>query len=232
MEKGTEIKKQYVETAYRILSEEGFEEITIRRLAKETGRNSALLYYYFDSLKYLISVASIRYLVEYYDVISSIEKNYYESLEVNLQSWVCLGWFAFRNIPVYENFFLYDIESSEKALREYFMIFPEDRATIDNYSLNDCMLSLDLRMRDRWMLLRAAEEGAISQDSVDYLANFDYYLFCGMMNELRFTYKEQKTVEESLKKFSTILTETYRRSLSPGHTILGCHLETLRNEHY
>lgn len=230
MTKEKQIKQEYIEAAYRILSEERFEEITIRRLAKDTGHNSALLYYYFNSLRHLISIASIRYLVEYYDVLSSVESNHYESLEINLQSWVCMAWFAFRNVPVYENFFLYDIELSENALREYFQIFPEDRSTIDNYFLNDCLLTLDLRKRDRWMLQRAVEEGAILQDSVDYLVNFDYYLFCGMMNELRFTYGDEKAVDESLKKFGAVITETYRRSLVSGHEILGCHLETLRND--
>lgn len=230
MVKGKQIKREYVEAVYRILSEEGFEEITIRRLAKDTGRNSASLYYYFDSLRHLISIASIRYLVEYYDVLSSVENNHYEAMEINLQSWVCLAWFAFRNVPIYENFFLYDIESSENALHEYFMIFPEDKSTIDNYFLNDCLLTLDLRKRDRWMLVRAVEDGAISQESVDYLVDSDYYLFCGMMNELRYTYRDEKAVDESLKKYGAIMTETYRRSLLSGHSILGCHLETLRND--
>ena len=94
MEKDKQIKQKYVDTVYRILSEEGFEDITIRRLAKETGHNSALLYYYFNSLRHLISVASTRYLVEYYDVLYSVENNHHDSLEVNLQSWICMAWFC------------------------------------------------------------------------------------------------------------------------------------------
>lgn len=230
MNKSRHIKQEYVDTAYRILSEEGFEEVTIRRLAKETGRNSALLYYYFDSLRQLISVASIRYLVEYYDVLSTVENKHDESLEINLQSWICLAWFAFRNVPIYENFFLYDIDTSEKALHKYFSIFPEDKATIDNYFLNDCMLSLDLKMRDKWMLMKSVKEGAIAEADVEYLMNFDYYLFCGMMNELRFSYKDSEYVKESIRRFSSMLTETYRRFLLPGHSIHNEHLEYLCND--
>lgn len=64
-EKAQKIKREYVEAAYKLCCDQDVEYITIRQIAKITGRNSATLYYYFDDLRDLISVASIRYLTDY-----------------------------------------------------------------------------------------------------------------------------------------------------------------------
>ena len=146
MAKEKQIKQEYINIAYQILAEEGYEAVTVRRLAKETGRNTASLYYYFDSLSYLISIASVRYLM-HYDTLSNVIDQHYKALEVDLQSWVCLAWYAFHNVPIYENFFLYDIELSEKALYEYLELFPEERSLIDNYFMNNILLSLDIKAK-------------------------------------------------------------------------------------
>lgn len=229
MAKTIQIKREYIEAAYNLLRDKEFEEISIRQLAKETGRNSATLYYYFDDLRNLIAIASIRYLMDYYDTVSTVANAHYSALDINLQSWGCFAWYAFHNVPIYENFFLYDISKSERALNEYLEIFPEEKETITKYFFGEHFYSLDLRMRDKWMLQKGVEDGMIAQESVEYLCDFDYYLFCGMMSEIRYTYKDEKVFTKSLRKFITMLTETYCRHLLPGCSILGCHLETITN---
>jgi len=229
MAKALQIKREYIEAVYTLLCDREFDEISIRQLAKETGRNSATLYYYFDDLRSLISIASIRYLMDYYDTVSMVANSHYKALEINLQTWGCFAWYAFHNVPIYENFFLYNSSMSEKALNEYLEVFPEERDIITQYFFGEAFYSLDLRMRDRWMLQKSVKDGMIAEESVEYLSNFDYYLICGMMSEIRYTYKDEKVFAQSLKKFITILTETYRRQLLPGCSMLGCHLETITN---
>lgn len=229
MAKAMQIKREYIEAAYGLLCEKEFDEITIRQLAKETGRNSASLYYYFNDLRSLLSIASVRYLMDYYDTVSTVASSYYKAFEINLQSWGCLAWYAFHNVPIYENFFLYDSSMSEKALNEYLEAFPEEKDIITKYFFGESFYSLDLRMRDKWILRKSVEEGMIAEKSVEYLGELDYYLFCGMMGEIRHTYKDEEVFNRSFKKFIYILTETYRRQLLPGCSMLGCHLETLTN---
>lgn len=229
MAKAIQIKREYIEAVYRLLCDREFDEISIRQLAKETGRNSATLYYYFDDLKSLISIASVRYLMDYYETVSMVANSSNKALEINLQTWGCFAWYAFHNVPIYENFFLYDTARGEKALNEYLEIFPEERELITRYFFSEHFYSMDLRMRDRWMLQKSVKEGMIAEESVAYLNDLDYYLFCGMMSEIRYTYKDEKVFARSLERFIDLLTETYRRHLLPGCTMLGCHLETLTN---
>lgn len=229
MDKTTQIKREYIDVVYNLLCEEDFDKISIRHLATVTGRNSATLYYYFDDLRNLISIASIRYLTEYYETVSMVVNSHFNTLEINLHTWGCFAWYAFNNAPIYENFFLYDISKSEKALNEYLELYPEEKEFIKGYFLGETFYSLDLRMRDRWMLQKSAEEGMIASKSIDYLADFDFYLFSGMLSEIRHTKKDEKGIRDMLKKFLDIITETYRSQLLPGCSMLGCHLETIIN---
>lgn len=229
MAKAVQIKREYVDAVYDLLCDEEFDDISIRQLAKKTGRNSAALYYYFDDLKSLLSIASVRYLMDYYDTVSTVANTHYKALEINLQTWGCFAWYAFHNVPIYENFFLHDTVRGEKALNEYLEIFPEEKDLITRYFFSEHFYSMDLRMRDEWMLKKSAEEGMIAQESVEYLSNFDYYLFRGMMSEIRYTYKDEKVFADSFEKFTGLLTRTYRGQLLPGCSILGYHLETITN---
>ena len=54
------------------MKEDDIDKISIRKIAKRAGYNSATIYYYFEDLEHLILFASIRYLREY---TSALAKN-------------------------------------------------------------------------------------------------------------------------------------------------------------
>ena len=230
MDKAKQIKIEYVEAAYKLLCEQDFDEISIRQLAKITKRNSATLYYYFEDLNNLLTIASVRYLMEYYDILSTVVNSSFKILEINLLSWGCLACCAFKNPPIYENFFLRNPERSEKAFYEYLVLFPEEKEIVKHYFLGEQLYSSDLRQRDKWMLKKAVGERMISEESAEYLGNFDYYLFFGMVSEVRYKKCSEKEVSETQELFMEILTETYRKCLLPGCAMLDCHLKTIMND--
>ena len=65
MNTNTERKKKYIQIASRILEQEGPEGINIRRIAKEAGCTSAVLYKHFDNLNHLLVLASVKFLEPY-----------------------------------------------------------------------------------------------------------------------------------------------------------------------
>ena len=65
MNTNTERKKKYIQIASRILEQEGPEGINIRRIAKEAGCTSAVLYKHFDNLDHLLVLASVKFLEPY-----------------------------------------------------------------------------------------------------------------------------------------------------------------------
>ena len=63
--KGIETKKRFILSTYHKLLVQDSSEISVRKLAEENGCSIAALYKHFESLDYLIAVASIRFLDEY-----------------------------------------------------------------------------------------------------------------------------------------------------------------------
>ena len=60
--KGIETKKRFILSTYHKLLVQDSSEISVRKLAEENGCSIAALYKHFESLDYLIAVASIRFL--------------------------------------------------------------------------------------------------------------------------------------------------------------------------
>ena len=57
--------KYFVDATIEIIEKEGYEAVTIRKVADIAGYNSATLYNYFDNLEHLLFFASMRYLQDY-----------------------------------------------------------------------------------------------------------------------------------------------------------------------
>ena len=55
-------QRRFIEETYRIISTEGREALSIRRLARDMRCNSANIYRYFKDLDELVTYASLRYL--------------------------------------------------------------------------------------------------------------------------------------------------------------------------
>ena len=58
-------QRRFIEETYRIISTEGREALSIRRLARDMRCNSANIYRYFKDLDELVTYASLRYLTAY-----------------------------------------------------------------------------------------------------------------------------------------------------------------------
>ncbi|MFR3548257.1 TetR/AcrR family transcriptional regulator, partial [Blautia sp.] len=53
-------KQMLIEAAYNMILEKGAENIRVRDLAKRVGCSAAALYKHFESLDYLLALASVR----------------------------------------------------------------------------------------------------------------------------------------------------------------------------
>ena len=80
-------KQQFINCAYEILQTEGIAHLSIRRLAKEMGCTSTVLYSYFDNVEHLITIASVRYLEGYIADFKRITNENRDPLELNIKLW-------------------------------------------------------------------------------------------------------------------------------------------------
>ena len=93
--------KYFVDATIEIIEKEGYEAVTIRKVADIAGYNSATLYNYFDNLEHLLFFASMRYLQDYIDQLPIYIKNANNSRDVYLLVWQCYVDCAFRNPKIY-----------------------------------------------------------------------------------------------------------------------------------
>lgn len=115
---GMNKKQQFLNVTYEILNEEGVAGVSIRRLAKEVGCTSTVIYRYFDNVEHLIIMASVRYLERYIADFKRYTKEIRNPLELNLTLWERFVTYALEKVDVFEMLFS---ESTRKALLILYM---------------------------------------------------------------------------------------------------------------
>lgn len=204
------LKREYIEATYEILREVGMEGFTIRKVADKVGCSSALLYKHFQDAEHLVSLASVRYLRRYSEDTQALSSNASDYLELNLLLWESFAFYAFKNIPIFENlFFGKNIERIQKIVFEYYQEFPEEISGLQGY-FPILIQSNNLMERDFMMLKRAADDGRITLAAADFLSKTDVYIFRGMLDIYRSTYTESGVARRATNEFMALIRENYR----------------------
>ena len=213
-------KRIYVDAAYEILRTEGLEGISIRKVAESVGSSSAALYKHFENLDDLVSLASIRFLTDYYRDTRLLAKVDLDPLQLNIQLWECLAYYAFKDVPIFEYMFFSDAtEHMESTIFDYYHLFPEEMEGMRSYIIAN-MSIVNLFDRDFTFLVRGVSAGLIDMDSACYLRDMDIYLFRGMLATYHSSYKNEKVRREATRHLLELLVKNYNSQLLPGHTIL------------
>ena len=169
--KGIETKKRFIISAYHKLLEQDSSEISVRKLAKENDCSVAALYKHFESLDYLLAVASVRfldpYMVEYGKLLDSGEN----LLKIYIEGWELFNRYAFQRPDVYYRLFWGARNSVfENAVQDYFELFPitgSEKYTAHYFTL---LFNDDMRNRDFIILRRIENMKLISDEEAEYFS--------------------------------------------------------------
>jgi AcrR family transcriptional regulator len=142
----------FIEAAQEIMNEEGISNITIRKVAKRAGYNSATLYNYFDDLDHLILYASLKYLHLYNaDLIKKLPLCSNER-ERSLQMWRSFCQVSFLHPEPFERIFFCKYSTQlESIYKKYYLLFPEELKAPSN-DLDPIFLSVSLSNRNKMAL--------------------------------------------------------------------------------
>ncbi len=99
-------KKLLIQTAYNMIWEYGFEEVSIRKIADNVGASSAALYRHFDNLDHLLTYACIGFLEPYIGEFKMIKQSTANSFEISSQMWIALARTSFFNPRIFAHLFL------------------------------------------------------------------------------------------------------------------------------
>lgn len=203
-------KRNFINATYEILISDGIEGFTIRKVARAVGCTSAVLYKHFNNADHLLALASIRFLSRYAEDTKFLAQLDFNPLELNLQLWECFAYYAFENIPIFENlFFGNSIETFQETVLEYYQEFTEEISDLKDY-LVILMRSNNIIERDFIMLKRAADAGMITLKSADYLSKVDVYIFRGMLSTYRDKYGNTEVTRMATKEYMDIIRKMYK----------------------
>ena len=191
------IKKQYNDCVYKILETEGLQAISIRRIAKEVGCNSATLYRYFNDVEQLICLTSIRYLEPYLKDIREASKTIRNPIELNQSLWKSFATYAFHRPTIFEMLFFGQYkENLMDFMYEYYDIYMDDFLDLDGFSIT-FLFNGSIFERNYMFYRRAVGMGYITQDAAKLISEVEVYTFHGLLMECK---QNQYSTEELNQK--------------------------------
>lgn len=206
-------KIKYIQKTYELISSKGFENLTIRAIAKEVGCSYAVLYKHFENLDYLIMLASMRFLDGYHHEMVEIEKNESNYLLRDLKLWFAFNKQAFKNPPVFLHLFWENLSTMfEEAAVEYCQLFPLERGGNDEVFygyLYSAVFMGGIEHRDFILLRRAANEGSISLKDAVFLSKVNHNIVQGQLRKHLVDYKESGRAELATMECNELLQRAF-----------------------
>lgn len=145
----------FINAASEIMQSEGMDALTLRRVAKMAGYNSATLYNYFKDLDHLTVYASMKYFEDYNRNLSRYLSDEHDDVQRFLFMWRFFCASAFRHPHAYYNLF-YGKYSNELGdiIEDYYKVFPDELGELDD-DVMEMLHCGSLRERN-WRMLRPA----------------------------------------------------------------------------
>lgn len=200
-------QKRFIEETYRIISTEGIEAISIRRLGREMQCNTANIYRYFKDLDELVTYASLRYLASYLSDVSLCYEKSENTLQTHLLVWECFSKHAFANPQLFYNlFFGRHSRNLKEIIQSYYSLFPEELAQL-NVPFQDIFTNGSFNHRDYLMISRCVEDGWFKQEDAKMLNAVSSHAFRGYLSELLSLELDAETVEKMRSSFMDYITQ-------------------------
>lgn len=173
----------FVNAASEIMENEGMAELTLRKVAKRAGYNSATLYNYFKDLDHLVMYASMKYFQEYNQnltiYIADIKDDYLRFISI----WEFFCDSAFRHPHAFYNLFYGKYSGElESIIQEYYQVFPEELGEMDDRVL-DMLTTGALPERNMSIMRPLVEQGYMTGEEGPIFNEIILYCFKELLSQ-------------------------------------------------
>lgn len=188
LERKLNVKRLFIDATMNIIQEEGLEEVSIRKVAKITGYNSATLYTYFKNLDHLILLASIKFLNEYITGLDDYTAEAQTPLEESILIWEYFCKCSFDRPKIYKSIFFSNLDFNRKdfenyyEIKEFYKIYPEE-ITASFAKFHRMILKLDIYERNKILLIKVAQKKLISPSNVTTINDMQVLVYKGLLEE-------------------------------------------------
>lgn len=160
--KKEKVKKEIIQYAKKVVMESGFEKLTVRGLAKETGFSFTNIYYYFENLDTLfwdLRLEMIEDMIKELTFISSSEENSINELINVLSDYVS---YYFKRPNIFRFFYFKNF------------VKPTEDNSFDK---------IEVKFSEMWQTLfsRLIQEGIVSYENIEIMSKTIIYSLHGMI---------------------------------------------------
>lgn len=157
----------FIEAAQQIIDEEGIQSISIRKVGKKAGYNSATIYNYFKDIDQLVLLASMKYLRDYTVALARNIKDQDDPYQNFISIWefFCVASYERPNI-FYNLFFNKHSDRLDEVVTLYYSIYPNEA---ENYAsvVEKMFQGRNILERNRIILVPLIQAGYLRQEDLE-----------------------------------------------------------------
>ncbi|AIY05434.1 transcriptional regulator, TetR family [Planococcus sp. PAMC 21323] len=209
-----ELKKRrmwtyFIDATEELINTEGFQQVTIRKVAEKAGYNSATIYNYFGELSHLLFFASLKFLKPYIEEVTEEMKLKTDPIEKYLVAWEVFSKYSFNSPEVFHSAFLMDLgEHPESLLTHYYELYPVDLLDVSE-ELKPALMERSIDERGRFAISYMINAGLLTEGEAEELNEITNLIWQGMFTKVlnnRNRYTSEEAHERTMKYIREVIT--------------------------
>lgn len=173
MEKLTVKKRRvmtyFIEATQKLISNEGIENLSIKKIAEKAGYNTATIYNYFENLEELILYASIDYLKIYLKDLKNEINSDMKAIEIYENIYKVFVHHSFEKPEIFQTLFFgkYSYKLGN-IIKKYYEIFPDEiEGQMD--ITKSVLIEANIHNRDIPVIKQMIKEGSVLEKEAPYI---------------------------------------------------------------
>lgn len=174
----------FINACDELILDEDLDDITLRKVAKKAGYNSATLYNYFENLDHLIFLSAMRFVKDYSLALEAYVKDAKNAMDRFLMVWECFNDYAFDKPEIYKAIFFPELKNViADYVQQYYNLFPEDLMRSD-FVITTMLLKTDIHDRAMTTVTDCINEGFIREEDGEALNELTLLVFEGVLKKV------------------------------------------------
>ena len=176
--------KLLVDTARKIIAEEGSTSLTIRKVSSMAGYNSGTIYNHFENIEHLRVFAYLQSFDEYIEDIQNYIDEDSSLIDIYFGIWKCFIKHTKLNTEAFYTIFFNSLERSiSEYIDEYYSIFPINNAHYGD-TINKMLNSSSIRDRNIILLEELCNEGYLKQEDIIMVNDLSAFTYEALLHRM------------------------------------------------
>lgn len=178
------MRRYLIETTEDLIQDDGFPAVTLRKIADETGYNTATIYNYFKDLNELLLFSSLKSSKSYNRELSARLDDSMNAMERYICIFRIFSKHTFARPEIYYNMFYgKHSENLGEILQRYYNLFPEELGSYGE-TVSRMLACGDIFERERMITASIYEEGFATKEDTIEMSRMAVYSHEYMLREL------------------------------------------------